>query len=547
MTFGTPDGQASSESGGVIHRGRSFASIAVVMAQRASTYAGTLPYWTDSASISAFPRLSQNIDVDVVVVGGGITGLTAAYLLAAAGQSVAVLERDRCAQVDTGHTTAHLSMVTDRRLKELERAFGRTHAQAVWDAGLAAIAQVDDIVREHQIDCAFEWVDGYLHARDGVASREQVEGFQEEANLATELGFDAAFVEDVPFAGGPGIHFGNQARFHPRKYLAGLVTAARANGVQIFEHSDVDEFTEKPLGVKSNGHSVHAGDIVIATHNPLVGVSGLVSATLFQTKLALYTSYVVAGRVPRGTMPDALFWDTGDPYQYLRLDRHRDWDLVVFGGEDHKTGQAHDTTERYERLERAITAKVPAIKLTHRWSGQVIETPDGLPYIGQMTDHQYAATGFAGNGMTFGTLAAVMIADAIGGRRNPWAELFDPGRAALRRGLWEYLKENSDYPYYMIRDRFAGAEGRSLRSVKRGQGKVIEHQGQKVAAYRGIDGVLALRSATCTHMACLVGWNDAERTWDCPCHGSRFTTDGDVISGPAEKPLAEIPPGEPSN
>ena len=511
------------------------------MARRSTTHAGTLPYWIDSASISTFPRLSQDIDVDVVVVGGGITGLTTAYLLATSGRTVVVLERDRCAQVDTGHTTAHLTMVIDRRLTSLERAFGRTHAQAVWDAGLAAIAQVDAIVREHEIDCAFEWVDGYLHAPGGTASREQIDEFHEEADLATALGFDATFVEDVPFAGSPGIRVEHQARFHPRKYLAGLATAARAKGVRIFEHSDVQEFTDKPLGVKANGHSVRAGDIVIATHNPLVGVSGLVSATAFQTKLALYTSYVVAGRVPRGTIPDALFWDTGDPYQYLRLDPHRDHDLVVFGGEDHKTGQAPDTTERYERLERAITARVPSIELTHRWSGQVIETPDGLPYIGQMTDHQYAATGFAGNGMTFGTLAAVMIADAIGGRRNPWAELFDPGRAALRKGLWEYLKENTDYPYYLIRDRFAGAEGRSLRSVKRGQGKVIEHQGAKIAAYRAPDGTLTLRSATCTHMACIVRWNDAERTWDCPCHGSRFRPDGGVISGPAEKPLADMP------
>ena len=515
------------------------------MARRSTTYAGTLPYWTDSASISTFPKLNQDIDVDVVVVGGGITGLTTAYLLATSGRSVAVLERDRSAQVDTGHTTAHLTMVTDRRLKELERAFGRTHAQAVWDAGLAAIAQVETIVREHDIDCAFEWVDGYLHAPDGKAGREETSEFQEEADLATTLGFDATFVEDVPFVGGAGVRFENQARFHPRKYLAGLATAARAEGVRIFEHSGVEEFISDPLAVKANGHVVRARDIVIATHNPLVGVSGMLRATLFQTKLALYTSYVVAGRAPRGTIPDALFWDTGDPYHYLRSDPHRDHDVVIFGGEDHKTGQVSDPNACYDRLERALAAKIPTIDLTHRWSGQVIETPDGLPYIGQMTDHQYAATGFSGNGMTFGTLAAIMFADAISGRRNPWAELFDPGRVAIRKGLWEYLKENTDYPYYLIRDRFAGAEGRSLRSVKRGQGKVIEHQGAKVAAYRAPDGALTLRSATCTHMACIVKWNDAERTWDCPCHGSRFTSDGGVISGPAEKPLAEIPQDPP--
>jgi glycine/D-amino acid oxidase-like deaminating enzyme len=198
--------------------------------------------------------------------------------------------------VDTGHTTAHLTMVTDSRLTKLERAFGRTHAQAVWDAGLAAIAQVDEIIREHEIECAFEWVPGYLHAPGGKASRDQIDEFRTDAGLATDLGFDAVFVEDVPSVGGPGIRFDNQARFHPRRYLAGLAQAARENGAHIFEHSEVDEFTDKPLGLKANGHTVRARDIVLATHNPLVGVSGMVSATAFQTKLALYTSYVVAGR-----------------------------------------------------------------------------------------------------------------------------------------------------------------------------------------------------------------------------------------------------------
>jgi Rieske Fe-S protein len=193
-----------------------------------------------------------------------------------------------------------------------------------------------------------------------------------------------------------------------------------------------------------------------------------------------------------------------------------------------------------ETLIGMLRTRASDIELTHRWSGQVIETPDGLPYIGRMADRQLAATGFAGNGMTFGTLAGMMMADAIAGRSNPWADLFDPGRAAIRRGLWDYIKENTDYPYYMMRDRFAGAEGKSLRTVARGRGAVIDHAGKKVAAYRAPDGVLTTVSATCTHMGCIVGWNEAERTWDCPCHGSRFTPQGDVISGPAEKPLAEI-------
>jgi Rieske Fe-S protein len=214
---------------------------------------------------------------------------------------------------------------------------------------------------------------------------------------------------------------------------------------------------------------------------------------------------------------------------------------VIFGGEDHKSGQVSDTNGCFERLERKLAMTLPSISFTHRWSGQVIETPDGLPFIGRMTDHQFGATGFSGNGLTFGTLAAIIIADAVSGRQNPWTELFDPKRLAIERGLWDYVKENADYPYYLIRDRFAGSHGRSLRSVKRGQGRIIEHQGTTVAAYRGPTGALTLRSATCTHMGCLVAWNEAEHSWDCPCHGSRFSSQGEVISGPAETPLPPIP------
>jgi len=507
---------------------------------RHATASTATTYWSDTASFPRFSKVQLDQHVDVVIVGGGITGLTAAYLLSRAGKSVALIERDRCAQVDTCHTSAHLTMVTDARLTDLVNRLGRDHAQAVWDAGLAAIARIHSISRDHQIDCGFEWVDGYLHAPLlGHASPDNV-AFEKEAAIATELGFDAEYVQQVPLIARPGICFESQARFHPLRYLAGLAEAIREAGGQIYEESPAEEFSTDPLGVTVNGRTLTCTDIVMATHNPLVGVTGLVSATAFQTKLALYTSYVVGGRVPRDTVPDALFWDTNSPYHYLRVETHRDHDLIIFGGEDHKTGQAGSTTECYERLEDDLESLLPRVEITHRWSGQVIETPDGLPYIGRMSDHQYAATGFAGNGMTFGTLGAMMMSDAILGIANPWADLFEPGRKAIRRGAWEYIKENKDYPYYLIRGRFAGAEGRSLRTLKRGQGAVIELQGKKVAAYRDDHGETLLRSATCTHMGCIVGWNDAERTWDCPCHGSRFKPNGEVISGPAESPLPEV-------
>jgi glycine/D-amino acid oxidase-like deaminating enzyme/nitrite reductase/ring-hydroxylating ferredoxin subunit len=505
----------------------------------AATTRDTTPYWSASASLPTFARLTEDARADVVVVGGGITGLTAAAQLSAAGRSVIVLDRGRCALGDTGSTSAHLTMVTDARLHDLVARLGRSHAQAVWDAGLAGLTQIERLVREHAIDADFARVDGYLHLAasdaDGGAAR-----LREDAALADELGFDAEFVESAPLAGRPAIRFGGQARLHPRKYLAGLARALTATGVRIHEHSDATEFSTAPLAVTANGCRVTCGDIVIATHNPLTGVRGTTGAALFQTKLALYTSYVVAGRVGTGAVPDALYWDTASPYHYLRVEPHREFDLVIFGGEDHKTGQVTDTEACYARLERTLRSLVPEVEVTHSWSGQVIETPDGLPYIGATAPHQFAATGFSGNGLTFGTLSGVMMAEAILERKGPWAELFDPSRKALGRSLWDYVKENADYPYYLLRGRLAGAEARSLRAVPRGEGRVVEHGGRKVAAYRDQDGTLTLRSAICPHMACVVAWNTAEHTWDCPCHGSRFTATGAVISGPAETPLPAL-------
>jgi Rieske Fe-S protein len=271
-----------------------------------------------------------------------------------------------------------------------------------------------------------------------------------------------------------------------------------------------------------------------------MGKTNFASASLLQTKLYLYTSYVVAGRFPKGSMPEALFWDTGNPYRYIRIDAHDDHDFLIVGGEDHKTGQAEDTRACFEKVAAAARQLFPGIELTSRWSGQVIETNDGLPFIGETSERQFVATGFAGNGTTFGTLAAMMARDAVLGLKNPWSELFDVGRTKIKGGVWDYVKENLDYPYYMVRSLVTGAEAKSVRALEPGEGKIVSLNGKKAAAVRRADGTVIVLSPTCTHLGCEVGWNAAERTWDCPCHGSRFTPDGEVLSGPAESPLKPL-------
>ena len=503
----------------------------------------TTSYWSSTESISRYPALDQDLAVDVVVVGAGITGLTAAYLLKQSGRTVAVIERMRAGGVDSTATTAHVTCVTDLDLAALVKNFGRDHAQAVWDAGFAAIERIESIVAAERIDCHWKRIAGVKHLPAEGTSAHDAESLAAEAQLARELGFDASFVERAPFVARPAAVFEGQARFHPRMYLRALAASVHGDGSFVFEHTPCDEVVDEPLSVKARGRTISCRYIVLATHTPLMGKTNLASATLLQTKLYLYTSYVVGGRVAKGTIPDLLFWDTADPYHYVRIDERGDHDFAIVGGADHKTGQAGDTAACFQQVEAAARRAIPSLEVTHRWSGQVIETNDGLPFIGESSERQFAATGYAGNGMTFGTVAAMMAHDACLGRRNPWQELFDVGRTKVRGGAWDYRKETVDYPYYRIRARLVGPEGTSLRELHAGEGKILELKGERVAASRDDHGKVTLLSPVCTHMGCIVEWNGAERTWDCPCHGSRFLANGKVLSGPAETPLEPAAPG----
>lgn len=495
--------------------------------------------------LSEFSPVDLDLAVDVAIVGGGMTGVTIACLLKTAGLTVAVIEKDRCGQKNTSSTTAHLTFVTDLRLSQLVQTFGKDHAQAVWDSQVAAFWQIEELVKSRNIACNYSMAPGYLCASlERPDPEAEGDDLRREADLSNELGFPARFLPVAPVVGRPAICFPGQALFHPFRYLAGLLQAVPGDGSHVFESSEVNHIDsqgdKKTVALAVNGHTVTCAQVVIATDVPIQGKSGVLGATLLQTRLASYTSYVVGARAPAGTAAASLFWDTGSPYNYLRVENQADCDCLVFGGCDHKTGQEATPAEAFDRLEQRLHAIAPGAVIDHRWSGQVTESQDGLPLIGETSPRQFIATGFSGNGITFGTLAAMMIRDQLTGQKNPWSRLYSPGRTQVQGGLYNYLTENLHYPYYMIRDRIVKGEQADPASLQRGEGKVLVHNGKRVAASRDAGGRLHVLSAVCTHMGCIVKWNDAEKSWDCPCHGARFDCTGKVLAGPAESPLPPV-------
>jgi glycine/D-amino acid oxidase-like deaminating enzyme/nitrite reductase/ring-hydroxylating ferredoxin subunit len=494
-----------------------------------------------TSRLPKFKKLNKSLRVDTVVIGGGITGLSAAYFLKMSGKDVAVVERDRIGMGDTGMTTAHLTAVTDMRLSTLAKTFGEEQARLVWEGGARAIDAIDAVALAEGIHCDFRRVPGFLHAplREQPA-KDEIERFRKEAELGARLGIPVEFVQSAPIVNRPGLRFADQAKFDPLDYLGGLARAIHGDDCEIFENTEATEVDEDPLVIHCGKHKIQCDHLVIATHVPLMGATGLVRATLLQSKLFHYSSYAIGAKVSHGTLPEVSLWDTSDPYYYLRIDQRKSGPYAIFGGEDHKTGQSEDTEASFERLSDLLRELLPSAQIDRRWSGQVIETNDGLPYVGPTAERQFVATGFAGNGMTFGTLAGMMAADWVLGRTTPWQELFAVNRTKVIGGTKDYLKENLDFPWFLIKDRLSPAEGHSPEEVEPGTGKILNIDGRRIACSRDEQGHLEAVSAVCTHLGCLVRWNQAEHTWDCPCHGSRFKPDGSVLAGPAETALAKF-------
>ncbi len=497
---------------------------------------GTRTAWMDVEAPN-FAPLGEDTVADVCIVGAGIAGMTTAYSLAAEGKSVVVLDDGPVGGGMTRRTTAHLSNAIDDRYLRIERLHGREGARLAAESHTAAIDRIEAFVRELEIDCDFERLDGYLVAAPGTPA----DFLGRELAAAQRAGLtDVTVANRAPSGGfelGECLRFPRQGQLHPGKYLAGLARALEQRGGRIFcgTHAASIEGGAAAHVTTTEGLTVSAGAVVVATNTPVNDV------VTIHTKQAPYSTYVVAARVQRDSVAKALYWDTADPYHYVRLHDDGEQQLLIVGGEDHKSGQEHDGNERFARLERWMRERFPmAGAVTLRWSGQVMEPVDGIAFIGRNPggpSNVYVATGDSGMGMTHGTIAGILLTELIVGRNAPWARLYDPARKMLRAPI-EYAKENLNVAAQYFEDYLGRGDVDAPEKLAPGQGAVLRRGLAKIAAYRDYDGKLHEHSAVCPHLGCIVQFDDVEKTWDCPCHGSRFDRYGRVIVGPANRDLA---------
>lgn len=497
--------------------------------------------WTLTPEKHVFQPPEGKLAVDVAIIGAGITGVTAARLLKDAGLKVALIDSRRVGKGETSKTTAHLTEVLDVRYHDLVSSFGLDGAKAAAESQRAAIERIAAFVRDRHIDCQFQRLPGYLYTETEKDAR----SLEQEAEAVRRLGLKAEATRDVPlpFPVVGALRFENQAQFNPRTYLLALLEGLDGAGSHVFEDAQVLDVQgadkHGPCRVMTDRAVIEAGDVIVAANVPIS------TKLAMHTKLAAYRSYVVAVALP-GPGPAGLFWDTASPYHYIRSHQiDGTWYLVV-GGEDHKVGETEDTHMPFERLEAYVTSHFGRTPqgTDLRWSGQIIEPVDGLPYIGKSPgeDHLYVATGFAGNGMTSGTLAAMILADEVLSATNPWRDLYDATRFKPLASAKSFVSENVDFPKHLVGDRLTRLEGRAgLTALPAGEGAVLKLDGEKVAVYRNTRGELVALSPVCTHLGCLVQWNTTEKSWDCPCHGSRFDPQGRVLNGPATAGLQAKP------
>jgi glycine/D-amino acid oxidase-like deaminating enzyme/nitrite reductase/ring-hydroxylating ferredoxin subunit len=482
---------------------------------------------------NTFAELNRNLTVDICIIGAGISGITTAYLLAREGRSVVVLDDGPVGGGETSRTTAHLANALDDRYEQLEKIHGQEITRLAAQSHTAAIDRIESIVDSEAIDCEFQRLDGFLFTPPNRSSRI----LKRELDAAHRAGLHTVeMIDRAPissFDTGPCLRFPRQAQFHPLKYLTALVEAIRRVGGFIFTNTRaVDVQGGSPALVKTkNGYTVTAAAVVVATNSPFIDVVSV------HTKQHAYRTYVIGTEIPHGSIPVALYWDTLDPYHYVRVHEG----LLIVGGEDHKTGQDENPSKHFRRLERWARERFQFGDVKFRWSGQVMETIDGLAFIGKDPGglkNVYIATGDSGMGMTHGTIAGLLLNDLIAGRDNAWAAVYEPARKPVG-ALKDYVKENLNVAAQYT-DWLTPGDVNSVAQIPAGEGAIIRNGVRKVAAYRDATGETHQLSAICPHLGCIVGWNSTEKTWDCPCHGSRFDKYGRVLNGPAATDLTSV-------
>jgi glycine/D-amino acid oxidase-like deaminating enzyme/nitrite reductase/ring-hydroxylating ferredoxin subunit len=495
--------------------------------------------WRATAKLPTYRPLDRDLVTDVVVVGAGIAGMSVAYHLAQAGREVVVLDDGPLANGITGVTTAHLTCAMDNSYGSVESSRGIDGTRLAAQSHTAAIDRIESIVRSEGVDCDFQRVDGFLFLPPG----EPLTTLQDEFAAIRRAGLPVERLGRAPldsFDTGPCIRYPQQAQFHPLKYIAALAHALERDGGRIFTGTHVDHVHGgKGARVLAGNHTIEAHAIVVATNAPIN------DRVLVIAKQAPYTTYVIGAHIPSESVPAGLYWDLADPYHYVRL-QHVDGefphDVLIVGGEDHKTGQAEDFEQRHRRLERWARERFPMIAgIEFRWSGQVMESLDGLAFIGRNPgrhENVFVVTGDTGMGMTHGTIAGLLLSDLILGKENPWEALYDPARKPLR-AAGRFLKENANVAQQYA-DWVLPGDQVTKEDIPPGGGAVLRDGLKKIAVFRDAHGTLHEMSATCPHLGCIVQWNNVERTWDCPCHGSRFDKVGKVINGPANVDLRRI-------
>jgi glycine/D-amino acid oxidase-like deaminating enzyme len=493
--------------------------------------------WSATSALPIYAPLSANLSVEVCVIGGGIAGLTTAYLLAKSGVSVALIEALSLGDGETSHTTAHIA-IPDDSFCMLEDEYGIETARIVADSFAAAADLIETNVRTEQIACEFERLDGYLFS----CAEDPHAALDPELDAARRAGVDVYKEDKVPITAnvfGPALRFPRQAQFHPLHYLAGLARALEKKRGAIYCGTRALDIVERDdhVVVTTPTGRITADHVVVATNTPFN------ERFAMHTKQHAYQTYVVAALVKKGRMRRLLIWDDQDPYHYVRFaeaydDEH---DLLIVGGADHKTGQEPHPERHYHDIERWMRETFPEVgAIAYRWSGQVMEPLDGVAYLGRNpgSKHVYVITGDSGNGMTHATIGAMIVSDFILGKPNPWASTYDPSRKPYKE-VAHFLKEQANVAKQYA-DWVSPGEGIDVSELAPGDGALVRSGLKKVAVYRDELGALHCHSAKCTHLGCVVQWNSTEKTWDCPCHGSRFSAYGSVLHGPAVSGLAPI-------